>query len=97
MATNTFLDSATIGALLAGQSGQSVAALAPADPTPGAIWWDSSTAPYTRRVYIACAWEDSGARFDPASGQLSLVQAGSGLSLHGQAMQLDIASLPPAP
>lgn len=97
MATNTFLDSATISALLDGRSGQSVAATSPADPIPGAIWWDSSTAPFVRRVYIAGAWEDSGARFDPASGQLSLVQAGSGLSLSGQVMQLDIASLPLAP
>jgi hypothetical protein len=97
MATNTFLDSATIAALLDARNGQSVAGVAPSQPTAGAIWWDSSAAPFVRRVYIAGNWEDSGARFDPASGQLSLVQAGSGLSFSGAAMQLDIASLPLAP
>jgi len=97
MATNTFLDSATITALLQDSSGQTVAAAAPASPKAGNIWWDSSVLPYARRVYIAGDWEDSGARFDPATGQLTLVQAGSGLSLSGQSLQLDIASLPIAP
>lgn len=97
MATNTFLDSATISALLDQRNGQTVAPSAPADPTPGAIWWDSSSAPFVRRVYIDGAWEDSGARFDPASGQLSLVQAGSGLSYGGSALNLDLTALPPAP
>lgn len=97
MATNTFLDSATISALLDQRNGQTVAATAPADPTPGAIWWDSAADPFVRRVFIAGAWEDSGARFNPATGQLSLVQAGSGLSVSGSALALDLMTLPAAP
>ncbi|MDB2403405.1 hypothetical protein N9W16_00315 [bacterium] len=97
MATNTFLDSATITALLDQRNGQTVDATAPADPTPGAIWWDSSAEPFVRRVFIAGGWEDSGARFDPTTGHLSQVQAGLGLSFSGSALNLDIAGLPLAP
>jgi hypothetical protein len=97
MATNTFLDSATITALLQDGSGQSVAAAPPNSPSAGNVWWDTSVMPYARRVYIAGGWEDSGARFDPASGQLTLVQAGAGLSLNGPSLDLDISSLPAAP
>ena len=97
MATNTFLDSATITALLSYSGGQTVAATPPASPDAGNVWWDTSVLPHARRVYIAGAWEDSGARFDPTTGQMTLVQAGSGLSFAGQNMQLDISTLPPAP
>ncbi len=97
MATNAFLDGATINALLNATGAQSVDADPPDSPAAGAVWWDSSAAPFVRRVFIGGEWQDSGSRFDPATGQVRLLQAGAGLAFEAEAMRLDFASLPVAP
>ncbi len=52
---------------------------------------------FVRRVFIGGEWQDYGARFDPPTRQVRLVQAGAGLAFEAEAMRLDFASLPVAP